>query len=87
MPIPSFENCYWVEPGRFLVGEYPGNRDDATAQTRLAALMATGVERFVPVYNGTASLSINQAIQFSGELILINKTSIEVMCIGDKSSQ
>jgi hypothetical protein len=49
--------------------------------------MATGVERFVPVYNATASLSINQSIQFSGELILINKTSIEVMCIGEKSSQ
>jgi hypothetical protein len=32
-------------------------------------------------------LSINQSIKFSGELILINKTSIEVLCIGDKTSQ
>jgi hypothetical protein len=60
---------------------------EAPANIDLRALMATGVERFVPVYNGTASLSINQSIRFSGELILINKTSIEVMCIGDKSSQ
>jgi hypothetical protein len=60
---------------------------EAPANIDLRALMATGVERFVPVYNATASLSINQSIQFSGELILINKTSIEVMCIGDKSSQ
>jgi hypothetical protein len=59
---------------------------EAPANIDLRALMATGVERFVPVYNATASLSINQSIQFSGELILINKTSIEVMCIGDKAS-
>ena len=30
---------------------------------------------------------MNQSIQFSGELILINKTAIEVFCIGDKASQ
>jgi hypothetical protein len=59
---------------------------EAPANIDLRALMATGVERFVPVYNATASLSMNQSIQFSGELILINKTSIEVMCIGDKAS-
>jgi hypothetical protein len=44
------------------------------------------VERFIPIYNGKASLSINQSIQFSGELILINKTAIEVLCVGDKST-
>jgi hypothetical protein len=59
---------------------------EAPANIDLRALMATGVERFVPVYNATASLSMNKSIQFSGELILINKTSIEVMCIGDKAS-
>lgn len=52
----------------------------------LRALMAVGVERFIPVYSATATLSINQSIQFGGELILINKTSIEVLCIGDKTS-
>ena len=60
---------------------------EAPANIDLRALMATGVERFIPVYNATATLSINQSIKFSGELILINKTSIEVMCIGDKASQ
>jgi len=60
---------------------------EAPANIDLRALMATGVERFIPVYNGTATLSINQSVQFSGELILINKTSIEVLCIGDKASQ
>jgi hypothetical protein len=60
---------------------------EAPANIDLRALMATGVERFVPVYNATATLSINQSVKFSGELILINKTSIEVLCIGDKASQ
>lgn len=60
---------------------------EAPANVDLRALMATGVERFIPVFNGTATLSINQSVKFSGELILINKTSIEVLCIGDKASQ
>lgn len=59
---------------------------EAPQNIDLRALMAIGVERFIPVYNATATLSINQSIQFSGELILINKTSIEVLCIGDKTS-
>src|SRR5512136_3018412 len=53
---------------------------EAPANIDLRALMATGMERFIPVYNGTATLSINQSVKFSGELILINKTSIEVLC-------
>ena len=60
---------------------------EAPANIDLRALMTTGVERFIPVYNATATLSINQSIKFSGELILINKTSIEVLCIGDKNSE
>ena len=60
---------------------------EAPANIDLRALMTTGVERFIPVYNATASLSINQSIKFSGELILINKTSIEVLCIGDKTGE
>ena len=60
---------------------------EAPANIDLRALMAIGVDRFIPVFNGTATLSINQSIQFSGELILINKTSIEVLCIGDRAAQ
>ncbi len=50
----------------------------------LRALMATGVERFIPVFDGKATLSMNQSMQFSGELILINKTAVEVLCLGNK---
>ena len=60
---------------------------EAPANVDLRVLMATGVDRFVPIYNGTATLSMDQTIQFSGELILINKTAIEVLCIGEKAAQ
>lgn len=25
------DNCYWVDPGRLLAGEYPGDVDDESA--------------------------------------------------------
>jgi hypothetical protein len=68
-------------PGFEITGQI-----EAPQNVDLRALMAIGVERFIPIYNGKASLSINQSIQFSGELILINKTAIEVLCVGDKST-
>ena len=69
-------------PGFEITGQI-----EASANVDLTSLMAVGVDRFVPVFNATATLSMNQAIQFSGELILINKTAIEVFCIGDKATQ
>ena len=69
-------------PGFEITGQV-----EAPANVDLRALMAIGVERFIPIFNGTATLSMNQTIQFGGELILINKTAIEVLCIGDKSTQ
>jgi hypothetical protein len=69
-------------PGFEITGQI-----EAPTNIDLRALMAIGVERFIPIFNGKATLSMNQTIQFSGELILINKTAIEVLCIGDKSTQ
>ena len=68
-------------PGFEITGQI-----EAPANVDLRALTAVGVERFIPVFNATATLSMNQSIQFSGELILINKTAIEVLCIGDKAA-
>jgi hypothetical protein len=69
-------------PGFEITGQI-----EAPTNIDLTSLMALGVDRFVPVFNATATLSTNQAIQFSGELILINKTAIEVFCVGDKAAQ
>jgi hypothetical protein len=43
-PIPE---SYWVEPGRFLAGEYPGHFDAAQARRRLDALIEAGFDTFI----------------------------------------
>lgn len=43
-PIPE---SYWVEPGRFLAGEYPGRFDGETTRTRIDALLEAGFDTFI----------------------------------------
>ena len=44
-PIPE---SYWVLPGRFLAGEYPGLRyDELGARRRLAAFLDAGFDTFI----------------------------------------
>lgn len=43
-PIPD---SYWVEPGRFLAGEYPGRFDAEQTRRRMAALLAAGFDTFI----------------------------------------
>ncbi len=48
--------------------------------------MMAGVERFLPVYRATAAISLLQSVSFSGDLILLNKDAIEVLCVGEAPS-
>jgi hypothetical protein len=43
-PIPE---SYWVEPGRFLAGEYPGRFDTEQTRRRLDALVEAGFDTFI----------------------------------------
>jgi len=43
-PIPD---SYWVEPGHFLAGEYPGAREEDAALAKVGALLDAGVTLFV----------------------------------------
>jgi protein tyrosine/serine phosphatase len=43
-PIPE---SYWVVPGRFLAGEYPSDRDEARARSRLTAFLNAGFDTFI----------------------------------------
>ena len=45
-PVP-FERSYWVAPGRFLAGAYPGNRDAGTARAKLGLLLDAGIRTIV----------------------------------------
>lgn len=42
-----FENCYWVEESKFLAGEYPRDRDDASSGAKVDAILTAGVTAFV----------------------------------------
>jgi hypothetical protein len=44
LPIP---NAYWVQPGRFMAGEYPGDEAPDVARTRLNLFLDAGVRSFV----------------------------------------
>ena len=40
-------NTYWVEPGRFAAGEYPGARSREEAAGRLRILLRAGIDCFI----------------------------------------
>jgi protein-tyrosine phosphatase len=42
-----FPDCYWVQKGRLLAGEYPGRADRAETRRSLARLRGLGVTLFV----------------------------------------
>lgn len=46
LPIP-LENAYWVEPGRFLAGEYPGATGERKARARIRRLLEAGIDCFL----------------------------------------
>ncbi len=50
----------------------------------LQALLATGTDRFMPLLKATASSSLLPQVQFSGPVILVNKSSVELFCVADK---
>ena len=44
---PPLPNSYWVRPGRFAAGEYPGDLDPCHAATKLKALLRAGINHFI----------------------------------------
>lgn len=46
-PNPPIPNSYWVVPGQFAAGEYPGDRAESDARAKLRMLLEAGVTRFI----------------------------------------
>jgi protein tyrosine/serine phosphatase len=46
-PSVPFPRSYWVVPGKFLAGYYPGSRDSATAQEKLTNLLKHRVRQII----------------------------------------
>ena len=40
-------NSYWVIPGRFAAGEYPGDKDSDRAATSIESLLRAGIDHFI----------------------------------------
>jgi protein-tyrosine phosphatase len=47
MDRPRYPDCYWVEPGRLLAGEYPGALDTNSARRKICDLLDSGIRTFV----------------------------------------
>ena len=47
MPERPLPETYWVDPGRLLVGEYPGSASRAAAMDRVRRFMVAGITCFV----------------------------------------
>ena len=45
-PRPNL-NTYWVIPGKFLAGEYPGDKDLVKAREKINRFLEIGVQHFV----------------------------------------
>ena len=41
------ENCYWVIPGQFLAGEYPGDIDEEFSRVKINDLILSGITAFI----------------------------------------
>ena len=50
------DNCYWLLPGRFLAGEYPGQVDPQRQVARLTALLEAGVRQGLDLTDPAESL-------------------------------
>jgi len=46
-PTVPFPRSYWVVPGKFLAGYYPGSRDSVTARAKLKNLLERGIRHIV----------------------------------------
>jgi polymorphic toxin system DSP-PTPase phosphatase-like protein len=54
---------YWVEPGQFLAGEYPGNFEEEPTRKRLDALLEAGFDTFIDLTN------VNEMVPYAGILL------------------
>ncbi len=46
-PTPPAPNTYWVIPGAFAAGEYPGDFDPARTRIRVRRLLEAGINHFI----------------------------------------
>jgi hypothetical protein len=57
---------------------------ELTGKIDLHTLLVTTVERFMPIQNATATVSLFPQTRFSAELMLVNKDEFDAFCVDEK---
>lgn len=61
LPRPISES-YWVEPGRFLAGEYPGRHEAELTRKRIDVLLEAGFDTFIDLTQPGENLPYNDIL-------------------------
>jgi protein-tyrosine phosphatase/ADP-ribosylglycohydrolase len=66
-PVPArpLPGSYWVEPGRLLVGEFPGSRSRADTMDRLKQVLAAGITQFIDLTDPSELPSYEALLPFA----------------------
>jgi hypothetical protein len=57
---------------------------EVAPKIELRAFMATYAERFIPITEATATVSLNPNIRFQGGIILVNKQRVGIFCLAEE---
>ena len=67
---PPISNSYWIEPGRFAAGEYPGAPTPQQTEEKLRVFLDAGIDHFIDLTESNEGLApyAPTLAQLSGEL-------------------
>ena len=57
---------------------------EIASKTEIRAYMATHADRFIPIAEATATVTLNPAIRFEGGMILVNKERVGILCLSEE---
>ena len=65
---------YWVEPGRLLAGEYPGQYEEKCTRRRLDALLEAGFDTFIDLTRPNETIPYASLLREEARIYEINAT-------------
>ena len=88
-PIP---NSYWVKPGRFAAGEYPGAFDPRDGAVKVRTLLNAGIDHFIDLTQSREPLEPYEAIareqgQAAGRLVRYERHPVRDMSVPRRATE
>jgi hypothetical protein len=81
-PHRPISESYWVEPGRFLAGEYPGQYDEELTRQRIDALIEAGFDLFIDLTRANETFPYADILRQGGNVYGV-QVRHERFAIGD----